>query len=155
MKGKGKKISVKERLASFKAKVYKWLMQLATRRGYRKAITYGWGYSDLLKAWRCGDIIFGDLLKIRDQVCLFRGMNKYGGPGQAHYAMAGCPTPEFQTPTPWDRKLFFSFDVGMFPPWSKVGHRGPEEWKEMLNYPGNKEEWEAAHNQPEAAACPG
>jgi hypothetical protein len=58
-------------------------------------------------------------------------MNKHGGPGQAHYAIMGYPTPYFGPSTPQGGNQITTFDVGAFPYWKKTGHIAPEEWKNM------------------------
>jgi|GEM_PF-3921542 len=128
MKKKRKKISIKGRIVSFRARVYKWLMQLAVRRGYREAITYGFGYSKLLEAWKAGDVVVGDLIYISKRIQILAGMNRNGGPGQTIYAGMGMPTPVFIPANPWERRVWTSFDTLHFPPWSKIGHLTKEEW---------------------------
>jgi len=126
--------SIKEKVAFTRRKIYRWVMQIAVKKGYRQPITYGWGYGELLKAWKSGDVVPGDLIHISNRVLLLAGMNRNGGPGQALYAQGfGMPTPEFIPSTPWERRVWTSFDTFYFPPWSKIGHRSKEEWDNMCN----------------------
>ena len=112
-------------------KIYRKIMQFFSKMGMRKPIQEG-GYAELLRADKLGDVFVGNLIEIRDQVYLYRGMNKHGGPGQAHFAMMGYPTPYFGPATPQKENAITTFDIGSFPFWRKVGHRTPEEWKSMV-----------------------
>lgn len=125
-------VPIKEKVAYAGRLAYRWVMQVAAEKGYRAPISSGW-YNDLLRAWKVGDVVVGDLIAIQDRVLILAGMNRNGGPGQALYAQAfGMSTPEFIPSTPWERRVWTSFDTLYFPSWSKVGHRSKEEWDGML-----------------------
>ncbi len=70
------------------------------RLGIGKPIAEG-NYREILRAWKFGSVIVGDLIEIDNQIRLFAGMNKNGAPGQVHYAMIGMPSPEFIPATPF------------------------------------------------------
>ena len=108
-------------------KTYRKIMQLLSRMGIRQPIHEG-GYIELLRADKMGDVVVGDLIEVCGEVYLYRGMNKHGGPGQAHYAMMGYPSPYFGLPSPQKEDVITIFDIGAFPFWKKVGHITPKEW---------------------------
>ena len=111
--------------------VYSKIMQGALKIGIREPIKDG-RYAALLKADKVGDVVIGDIIEIEGQEFLYRGMNKHGGPGQAHYAMMGFPTPYFGPSTPQGGNKISTWDMNIFPRWKKTGHRTPEEWKSMV-----------------------
>ncbi|HBB36405.1 MAG: hypothetical protein UX02_C0004G0032 [Candidatus Moranbacteria bacterium GW2011_GWC1_45_18] len=133
MGARKRRISVRERIAYLKVKFFTWLRDVALRSGYVEPITSGSGYNRLLKAWKNGDVVVGDLIYISKRIYILAGMNRNGGPGQAMYASFGMPTPEFIPATPWERRVWTSFDTLNFPPWSKIGHREKEEWDGMCS----------------------
>ena len=108
-------------------------MRFFLKIGLRNPTSKG-GYVELLKAVNIGDVVVGDLVEINNQIYLYRGMNPHGGPGQALWAQMGYPTPEFGPPTPIKEDVITVFDLPSFPSWKKVGHRTPQEWKEMVDH---------------------
>jgi hypothetical protein len=128
---RGKITSAKGKVTYTYRRIYRWVKQISARKGYRKPITWGFGYGELLQAWKFGDVVVGDLIYISNRVLMLAGMNRNGGPGQAMFASFGMPTPVFIPPTPWERRVWTSFDTFYFPPWSKIGHRSKEEWDGM------------------------
>ena len=107
-------------------------MQLCLKMGLRQPIHEG-DYHDLVKADKVGDVVVGDLIEINDLTYLFRGMNRFGGPGQSIGAMLGYPTPQFGSVVPKrDGKDFIQiWDLSIFPYWRKTGHVTPKEWETM------------------------
>lgn len=96
--------------------LYKSIIHIANKIGLRKPIQNGM-YKDLLKATDVGDVVLGDSIEIDGQEFVYRGMNKFGGPGQAHYAMSGCPTPIFSPPD--SENKITMLDTMSFPYWKK------------------------------------
>lgn len=96
----------------------------------RQPISRG-NYTDLLEAYKKGDIIGGDLMMVGEKEYMFRGMNKHGGPGMAHYAIMGMPSPIFGPTSPKEGNMITYIDPQILS-WQKIGHRTPEEWKGMI-----------------------